>query len=79
MSIFNLFESLDHAMTVKELASLLRLSPTTVYEMARRAAIPHYRLAGSIRFDPCDVERWLRDRRVEQLSISKRGNIRKPK
>ena len=30
-----------------------------VYELAQRGQIPHYRIGGSVRFDPIKVKAWL--------------------
>lgn len=30
-----------------------------VYELAQKGQIPHYRIGGSIRFDPIKVKAWL--------------------
>jgi excisionase family DNA binding protein len=57
-------ERWPHALTAPELADLLGLGKTAVYDMAKRGSIPHYRFAGSIRFDPATTAVWLRDREV---------------
>ena len=53
-----------HALTAPELADLLGLGKTTIYDLAKRSGIPHYRMAGSIRFDPATTAAWLRNREV---------------
>jgi len=52
------------ALTAPELAELLGLGKTAIYDLAKRGGIPHYRVAGSIRFDPATTGAWLRNREV---------------
>jgi hypothetical protein len=62
VTIADRIEAMDHALKVKELASILSWSPTLVYERARsgrmgRAVI---RTGGTVRFDPALTAQWLR-------------------
>jgi len=57
-------ERWPHALTAPELAELLGFGKTTIYDLAKRGGIPHYRMAGSIRFDPATTAAWLRNREV---------------
>ena len=52
------------ALTAPELADLLGLGKTAIYNLAKRGGIPHYRVAGSIRFDPATTAAWLRNREI---------------
>lgn len=47
----------------EELALLLSVKPSTVYEWARSNFIPHVRLGGCVRFERAAVEKWLAGRR----------------
>ena len=60
LSIADQIDAMDHALTVKELAPLLSLSFTTLYNRAREGSIPSYRIGGSVRFDPHIIAGWLR-------------------
>jgi excisionase family DNA binding protein len=60
ISIADQIEAVNHAMKVKELAPMLDMSPTKLYNLARDGRIPSYRIAGSVRFDPHAVAVWLR-------------------
>jgi len=51
MSIPEKLEAMESAFTVAQLAAVLNLGKTAIYDLVRRNAIPHYRLAG-LRFDP---------------------------
>jgi excisionase family DNA binding protein len=46
--------------TPKTLATYLALSERTVRQLLADSAIPSYRIAGSRRIDPQDVDRYLR-------------------
>jgi excisionase family DNA binding protein len=52
------------ALTAPELADLLGLSKTTIYDWAKQGRIPHFNLSGAIRFDPAATAAWLRSRTV---------------
>jgi excisionase family DNA binding protein len=62
MSIIEKLASIDHAISVTELASLLSLGRTVIYDMVRRGAIPCIRVGYTVRFDPHEIAKWLRDR-----------------
>ena len=57
-------ERMTGALTAPEIAKLLGMGRTVVYEMAAGARIPHYRLGTMIRFDPVQVAGWLREREI---------------
>lgn len=71
MSLPEQIEAIDRAMTVSELAALLNLGKTAIYDLVRRNAIPHYRVAG-LRFDPQETADWLRSRFIPGVRISKK-------
>jgi excisionase family DNA binding protein len=48
------------AMKVEDLAELLGLAPTTIYDMARNGRLPSFRVGSAIRLDPKAVADWLR-------------------
>lgn len=62
MSIIEQIATQDHALTVSELSKYLQLGKTAIYDMMRRRAIPHIRIGYSVRFDPAEIEAWLRKR-----------------
>lgn len=49
----------DHALTVPEVATVLRVTPGTIYRLAHQHAIPSFRIGGSIRFDPRTISKWM--------------------
>jgi excisionase family DNA binding protein len=72
MTLSEKIEAIDHAITAAELAALLHLGKTAIYDMAHRSAIPHYRISGSVRFDPHAIAEWLRDHTIDNLLRKKR-------
>jgi len=52
--------STRRALTVKEVANMLRISEQTVYRAASRGTIPSSKIGGSIRFNPASVAAYLR-------------------
>lgn len=47
--------ALPETLKVSEVAALLRLGVSTVYDLARKQLIPHYRVGRSLRFRRADV------------------------
>jgi excisionase family DNA binding protein len=54
--------------TVGEASELLGLSRTSIELGVCRGEIPYYDLPGELRFDPVEIERWLRWHHYEVLS-----------
>jgi excisionase family DNA binding protein len=46
--------------TVREVAHLLALKPSTIYEWAAKGKLPCIRLGSLLRFDPGELTRWVR-------------------
>lgn len=57
-----------HLLTPDELASVLRISKTSVYRLVERRAIRFYRVAGSLRFNTQDVAVYLKNGCVEPIT-----------
>jgi excisionase family DNA binding protein len=49
----------DEILTIKELASLLKLAEKTVYAMANADEIPAFKVRGQWRVKRIDIERWI--------------------
>lgn len=59
----DVFEQLSHCerlLTAKELATMLAISPKTIYSYVERNMIPYYRIEANIRFRASDIAKWLR-------------------
>jgi iron only hydrogenase large subunit-like protein len=61
-SIADRIEAIDHALTTKELAHMLRVSGSSLYARAREGRMGRavIRFGGTIRFDPVYTAQWLR-------------------
>ena len=60
-----LADSLDgktRALTVADVAELLNISARQVYKLVAEYRIHSFKIGGSIRFDPCAVAVWLRQK-----------------
>jgi len=50
----------DNSMlTVKEVATLLRVDEKTVYRLAKKRELPGFKVAGAWRFKREDIESWI--------------------
>jgi excisionase family DNA binding protein len=50
----------EDVMTAGEVGALLRLASSSVYDLARRGAIPGHRVGRAWRFIRQEIEEWLR-------------------
>lgn len=60
-------EKNETLLTVKEVASILRLSLTETYKLVQSRAISHFRVGpgrGAIRIDRIEIDNFLENRRV---------------
>lgn len=59
-----LIETLEHrdsALIAPEVAAILRVTPGTVYRLARKHVIPgSFRVGGSVLFNPQKLAQWMR-------------------
>jgi hypothetical protein len=46
----------------------LRIAPAILEAAAEHHMIPHYRIAGQIRFDPVDLDQWVRKHRIGEFT-----------
>lgn len=51
----------------KSASELLRVAPAILEVAAEQQLIPHYRIAGQIRFDPVELEKWVRKHRIDEF------------
>ena len=60
---------LDHQLlTVEEVAELLRLPVSTIYELARTGRLPHLKIGWALRFSRSDLEAHLAERCRAQIA-----------
>jgi excisionase family DNA binding protein len=58
----------DEILTIKDVASLLKLADKTVYAMANAGEIPAFKVRGQWRLRRADVARWI------QQQVDERGS-----
>jgi len=49
----------DQIMTVKEVATYLKVNDRTIYRMAMSGKIPAFRVGASWRFKSCEIDAWI--------------------
>lgn len=47
-----------------EIAEATGFTKKHIYDLAKRGAIPHYRIGSSVRFDPVKVMAWLKEHEI---------------
>ncbi len=60
--IFARLEHSERLLSAKELATLLAVSPKTLYSYVSRNWIPYYKIESNVRFRGKDIAEWLRKR-----------------
>jgi excisionase family DNA binding protein len=59
LSLQSRIASFGRALTAKELAGLLNVSPVTVFKQAKKGLIPSFRIGTCVRFEPKKTAEWL--------------------
>jgi excisionase family DNA binding protein len=62
MNLVEILQEKSQALTVAELAILLRISQRQLYKLAAGNRIPSFKIGASVRFDPASVAAWLGQR-----------------
>lgn len=62
MNLVEILQEKSQALSVSELATLLRVSQRQLYKLAAANRIPSFKIGASVRFDPASVATWLRQR-----------------
>jgi excisionase family DNA binding protein len=58
---------MTRALTADELSKLLGVHKLTIYRLADRGAIHHYRIGTCLRFDPVRVAQWLQSNEIGRV------------
>lgn len=59
--------SAENLITPGELAKLFKLSPTSIYRLVDKRALPFYKIGGNLRFSMADIEKYLSEARIEPI------------
>jgi excisionase family DNA binding protein len=63
MTLIQILESRENALTVQEIAQLLGVSDKHIYEMTADGILPAFYVGRSVRLDPQEVADWLRKKK----------------
>ncbi|MFA7050005.1 MAG: helix-turn-helix domain-containing protein [Patescibacteria group bacterium] len=58
----------DNLITPDELASILRMSKSSIYRIIERREIPFYKISGSLRFKKSDVENYINNSLINAIT-----------
>src|SRR5947208_3633363 len=67
MTLIERLERRQEALTVQQVAELLRVSDKHIYEMTADGSLPAFHVGRSIRLDPQDIADWLRKKRPPEV------------
>jgi excisionase family DNA binding protein len=59
--------AIEKPVSAPVLAELLGVSAVTIYKLAKRNALPSFRIASSVKFDCRAVARWLAGERLKEV------------
>ena len=65
---------MNRLLTPAEIAQLLGVKQSTIYQWTHMGFIPHIKLGGLLRFKEADIDRWL-EKRSRLGRISKRQQV----
>jgi excisionase family DNA binding protein len=57
---------LDDILTLKEVASYLKLAEKTAYRLAAEGKLPGFKVGGSWRFKKLDIENWIESQKKDK-------------
>jgi len=57
-----------------EIADLLGVKPSTIYQWTHEGYIPHIKVGRNVRFRECDIEQWL-DKKNNEGRINRRVDV----
>jgi excisionase family DNA binding protein len=63
MTLIQVLESREKALTVQEVAELLGVSDKHIYKMTADGTLPAFYVGRSVRLDPQDIADWLRKKK----------------
>ena len=65
-------DTMDQALTVKDVALLLQVDEKTVYRLTQKGELPGFKVAGSWRFKRADMDAWV-ERQKTAVKASLKG------
>ncbi len=55
------------AMTVRDVAGFLAVDEKTIYRLAQQGKLPGFKVAGTWRFQPQDIQGWIDERKTQAM------------
>ena len=55
----------ERLMTIEEVAEFLQVKKNTIYKKIQRGQIPYIKMGGLLRFDPQQIEAFVRSQTIE--------------
>ena len=55
---------MEKYITAKEVADMVKLSEQTIRRYVMLGQIPFYKIVRAVRFKPCEIEKWVEERRA---------------
>jgi excisionase family DNA binding protein len=68
-----------NVLTVKDIATLLKASPSTIYSWAEQGLIPSFKINGLLRFSEDEITTWLRNCQKEPVKEYNTFTGRRPR
>lgn len=59
----------DQILTLKEVATYLKLAEKTAYKLAAEGKLPGFKVGGSWRFKTKDIDQWIEAKKNKEASI----------
>jgi len=53
---------------VSQLSAMLNVKKKTIYDWVHKGKIPYLKLGGLLRFDPTDIDQWLKKKKHKKKS-----------
>ena len=63
----------DEVLTIKEVATLLKIAERTAYMMVQRGDLPGFKVGGQWRFKRKDIDAWIEDQKQRDVGHGSRG------
>ena len=62
-------------LNIQELSSHINVKVKTIYSWISLKEIPHFKLGRLVRFEKDEIDRWIEQKKVEQIDLEKRSSI----
>ena len=61
---------MENLLTVKEVAKLTRLAPSSIYGMVSQKVIPHIKIGARVVFSQRELEAWVEEKRQPVVPVT---------